>query len=106
MDKKSLKKSKDKMNLSQLEESYKSSRIKGDWVDISEKAIAFANGCQQVRKYDAAITCLSKLALDVNDNKLQAVVLTALGTAYWENMEQLYKINLGKKLWDSFKIKY
>ena len=76
------------MNLSQLEESYKSSLIKGDWVDISEKAIAFANGCQQVRKYDAAITCLSKLALDIkDDNKLLAVVLTALGTAYWEKAQ-------------------
>ena len=76
------------MNLSQLEESYKSSRIKGDLVDISEKAIAFANGCQQVRKYDAAITCLSKLTLDMkDDNKLLAVVLTALGTAYWEKAQ-------------------
>lgn len=76
------------MNLSQLEESYKSSLIKGDWVDISEKAIAFANGCQQVKKYDAAITCLSKLALDVKDNnKLLALVLTALGTAYWEKAQ-------------------
>ena len=76
------------MNLSQLEESYKSSRIKGDLVDISEKTIAFANGCQQVRKYDAAITCLSKLTLDMkDDNKLLAVVLTALGTAYWEKAQ-------------------
>lgn len=76
------------MNLSQLEDSYKLSRIKGDWADISGKAIAFANGCQQVRKYDAAITCLSKLALDVkDDNKLLAVVLTALGTAYWEKAQ-------------------
>ena len=76
------------MNLSQLEESYKSSLIKGDWVDISERAIAFANGCQQVRKYDTAITCLNKLALDMkDDNKLLAVVLTALGTAYWEKAQ-------------------
>ena len=76
------------MNLSQLEESYKSSLIKGDWVDISEKAIAFTNGCQQVRKYDAAITCLSKLALDMkDDNKILALVLTALGTAYWEKAQ-------------------
>ena len=76
------------MKLLQLEEIYMSSRIKGDWVDISEKAIAFANGCQQVRKYDTAITCLNKLALDMkDDNKLLAVVLTALGTAYWEKAQ-------------------
>lgn len=76
------------MNLSQLEESFKSSRIGDDWKDIVEKAIAFANGCQQVRKYDAAIACLSKLALDLeSEKKLLAVVLTALGTAYWEKAQ-------------------
>jgi tetratricopeptide (TPR) repeat protein len=76
------------MNLSQLEESFKSSHIKGDWVDIVKKAVAFSNGCQQVRKYDAAITCLSKLLTDVkNDRNLLAVVHTALGTAYWEKAQ-------------------
>jgi tetratricopeptide (TPR) repeat protein len=76
------------MNLSQLEESFKASRIEGDWADIVKRAIAFSNGCQEVRKYDAAIACLNKLALDVKDDKkLLAVVLTALGTAYWEKAQ-------------------
>ena len=76
------------MNLSQLEENFKSARIKGDWADIVKKAVVFSNGCQEVRKYDAAIVCLNKLALDVKvDKKLLAVVLTALGTAYWEKAQ-------------------
>ena len=76
------------MNLSQLEENFKSARIKGDWADIVKKAVLFSNGCQEVRKYDAAIVWLNKLALDVKvDKKLLAVVLTALGTAYWEKAQ-------------------
>jgi tetratricopeptide (TPR) repeat protein len=76
------------MNLSQLEESFKSSRLEGDWMDIVKKAVAFSNGCQQVRKYDTAIACLNNLALDVKDDtKLLAVILTALGTAYWEKAQ-------------------
>ncbi len=76
------------MNLSQLEENFKSACIKGDWADIVQKAVVFSNGCQEVRKYDAAIVCLNKLALDVKVyKKLLAVVLTALGTAYWEKAQ-------------------
>jgi tetratricopeptide (TPR) repeat protein len=76
------------MNLSQLEESFKSAHIKGDWADIVKKAVIFANGCQEVRKFDAGIACLNKLALDVKgDKKLLAVVLNALGTAYWEKAQ-------------------
>jgi tetratricopeptide (TPR) repeat protein len=76
------------MNLSQLEKSFKSSRIEGNWTDIVKKAVAFSNGCQEIRKYDVAISCLNKLALDMEgDNKLLAVVLTALGTAYWEKAQ-------------------
>jgi tetratricopeptide (TPR) repeat protein len=76
------------MNLSQLEESFKASRIEDEWVDIVKKAVVFSNGCQEVRKFDTAIACLNKLALDVKgDNKLLAVVLTALGTAYWEKAQ-------------------
>ena len=76
------------MNLSQLEESFKASRLEGDWANIVEKAIAFSNGCQDIRKFDTAISCLNKLVLDVkSEKKLLAVVLTALGTAYWEKAQ-------------------
>ena len=71
------------MNLEQLEKNFKSALSKDDLVDTVAKAVAFANGCQQVRKYDFAIACLNKL--DVKDQKkLKPVIFTALGTVYWE----------------------
>ncbi len=71
------------MNLKQLKENFESSRSKDDLVDTVAKAVAFANGCQQIRKYDSAIACLS--TLDVKEEKnLKAVIFTALGAVYWE----------------------
>ena len=71
------------MNLEQLEKNFKSALSKDDLVDTVAKAVAFANGCQQVRKYDSAIACLNKL--DVKEQKnLKAVLFTAFGTVYWE----------------------
>jgi len=71
------------MNLKQLKENFESARSKDDLVDTVAKAVAFANGYQQVRKYDSAIACLS--TLDVKEEKnLQAVIFTALGAVYWE----------------------
>ena len=71
------------MNLEQLEKNFKSALLKDDLVDTVAKAVAFANGCQQVRKYDSAIACLN--TLDVKEPKnLKAVILTALGAIYWE----------------------
>ena len=71
------------MNLEQLEKNFKSALSKDDLVDTVAKAVAFANGCQQVRKYDFAIACLNKL--DAKDQKkLKPVIFTALGTVYWE----------------------
>ena len=71
------------MNLEQLEKNFKSTLSKDNLVDTVAKAVAFANGCQQVRKYDFAIACLNKL--DAKDQKkLKPVIFTALGTVYWE----------------------
>ena len=71
------------MNLEQLEKNFDSALSKDDLVDTVAKAVAFANGCQQVRKYDSAIACLNKL--DAKEQKnLKAVLFTALGTVYWE----------------------
>ena len=71
------------MNLEQLEKNFESALSKDDLVDTVAKAVAFANGCQQARKYDSAIACLNKL--DVKEQKnLKAVLFTALGTVYWE----------------------
>ncbi len=74
------------MNLEQ--QSFESARSKGDWPDTVVKAVTFVNSCQQMRKFDAAISCLTKLLPDVEKDMGQyAVVLTALGTAYWEKAQ-------------------
>ena len=71
------------MNLKHLKENFESARSKDDLVDTVAKAVAFASGCQQARKYDSAIVCLS--TLDVKEEKnLKAVIFTALGAVYWE----------------------
>ena len=71
------------MNLEQLEKNFKSALSKDDLVDTVAKAVAFANGCQQIRKYDFAIACLN--TLDIKEQKnLKAVIFTALGAVYWE----------------------
>ena len=71
------------MNLDQLKKHFESALSKDDLVDTVSKAVAFANGCQQARKYDSAIACLNKL--DVKEHKnLKAVLFTAFGTVYWE----------------------
>jgi len=71
------------MSLEQLEKNFKSALSKDDLVDTVAKAVAFANGCQQVRKYDFAIACLNKIDLK-DQKKLQPVIFTALGAVYWE----------------------
>lgn len=82
------------MNIEQLEKNYESARVKGDWADTVLKAVAYANACQQVRKFDAAIACLTKLLSSVENQKsLKAVVLTALGTAYWEKAQLQKALN-------------
>ena len=76
------------MDLSQLEEHFKSALSKGDIENAVTNAVVYCNGCQQVRKYDTAIICLKPLLIKVEkDKSLRAVVLTALGTAYWEKAQ-------------------
>ena len=76
------------MNLIQLQEGFEAIRLKGNRVETVEKVVELANACQQVRKYEAAITCLNKVLPDVQkDAGLLAVVKTALGTAYWEKAQ-------------------
>ena len=76
------------MDLSQLEEKFESALLKGDSANTVKNAVAYCNGCQQARKYDTAIICLNKLLIKVDKDKtLRAVVLTALGTAYWEKAQ-------------------
>jgi len=76
------------MNLLQLKENFESTLLRGDSAKTVKKAVAYCNGCQTARKYDTAIICLNKLLINVEKDKtLRAVVLTALGTAYWEKAQ-------------------
>ncbi|MBT5549481.1 MAG: tetratricopeptide repeat protein [Nitrospina sp.] len=82
------------MNLSQLQENLETIRLKGDWSETVEKAVEYANACQQVRKYEAAIACLNKILPDVEgDASLNAVIKTALGTAFWEKAQLQKALN-------------
>ena len=82
------------MNLAQLQENLEAVRSKGDKFETVEKAVEYANACQQVRKYEAAIACLNKILPDVEeDTSLRAVVKTALGTAFWEKAQLQKALN-------------
>ena len=94
------------MNLEQLEKNFKSTLSKDDLVNTVAKAVAFANGCQQVRKYDSALACLNTLNIKEPKN-LKAVIFTALGAVYWEKgqlnkamMQFEYALQLFKELHD------
>ena len=76
------------MNLEKLEKSFENMCSNGAMQEIVEKAVIYADACQQEKKYDLAISCLKKLLPGVDKNKSQkAIVLTALGTAYWEKAQ-------------------
>jgi tetratricopeptide (TPR) repeat protein len=82
------------MNLSQLQESLEAIRLKGDKLGMVEKAVEYANACQQARKYEAAIACLNKILPDVEDDAhFHAVIKTALGTAFWEKAQLQKALN-------------
>ena len=90
------------MNLEKLEESFEKACSNLDMQEMVEKAVVYAEACQQQRKYDSAISCLKKLLPRVDkDKRHKAIVLTALGTAYWEkaqlkkalsNFEEAFKL--------------
>ena len=57
---------------------------------MTEAVIPLANAYQQVRKYDAAVRCLQEtLAIirESGESDQEAVILTALGTAFWEKAQ-------------------
>jgi tetratricopeptide (TPR) repeat protein len=80
------------MNLSQLKENFEAILLKGDKAETVEKAVEYANACQQVRKYDTAIACLSNVDVE-GDANLEAVLKTALGTAFWEKAQLQKALN-------------
>ena len=76
------------MNLKKLEKSFEKACSNLNMQEMVEKAVIYAEACQQQRKYDSAISCLKKLLPRADkDKRHKAIVLTALGTAYWEKAQ-------------------
>ena len=76
------------MNLEKLEKNFENACSNLDMKEMVEKSVIYAEACQQKRKYDSAISCLKKLLPRVDKEKRhKAIVLTALGTAYWEKAQ-------------------
>tara|TARA_Y100001960_G_scaffold94166_1_gene101515 strand:- start:251 stop:919 length:669 start_codon:yes stop_codon:yes gene_type:complete len=76
------------MNLEKLEKNFEKAGSNLDLQEMVEKAVVYAEACQQQRKYDSAISCLKKLLPRVDKEKgHKAIVLTALGIAYWEKAQ-------------------
>ena len=76
------------MNLEKLKKNFEKACSNLDMQEMVEKALVYAEACQQQRKYDSAISCLKKLLPRVDKEKRQkAIVLTALGAAYWEKAQ-------------------
>ena len=49
------------MNLEKLKKSFEKACSNLDMEKMVEKAVVYAEACQQQRKYDSAISCLKKL---------------------------------------------
>ena len=76
------------MNLEKLKENFEKASSNLDMQKMVEKALVYAEACQQQRKYDSAISCLKKLLPRVDKEKRhKAIILTALGIAYWEKAQ-------------------
>lgn len=90
------------MPLSELEKSFNSAKENASPVEMAAAVIPLADAYQQIRKYDSAVRCLQE-ALSVIREKgetgqegetgqdqeasQEGVVLTALGTAFWEKAQ-------------------
>ena len=76
------------MSLEKLEKSFVNAYSNMDMKEMVKKAVIYAEACQQKRKYDSAISCLKKLLPRLDKEKRhKAIILTALGTAYWEKAQ-------------------
>ena len=78
------------MPLSELRNKYNRAKKRTSPFEMVEAIIPLVNAYQQVRKYDSAVHCLQG-ALPIIRQKgeadQEAVILTALGTAFWEKAQ-------------------
>jgi tetratricopeptide (TPR) repeat protein len=78
------------MSISELEKKFNSAKEKTSPMEIMEAIIPLVNAYQQVRKYDSAVHCLQgslPIIREKGKANQEAVILTALGTAYWEKAQ-------------------
>ena len=78
------------MPLPELENKFNSTKEKTSPVEMIEAIIPLVNAYQQVRKYDSAVHCLQgalPIIREKGDADQEAVILTALGTAFWEKAQ-------------------
>ena len=78
------------MPLSELENKFNSAKEKTSPMKIMEAVIPLVNAYQQVRKYDSAVHCLQgalPIIREKGEADQEAVILTALGTAFWEKAQ-------------------
>jgi tetratricopeptide (TPR) repeat protein len=78
------------MQLSELEIKFNSAKDKATSVEVTDTVIPLANAFQGARKYDAAVRSLNEaLAIirECGEVEREAVILTALGTAFWEKAQ-------------------
>ena len=78
------------MPLSELENKYNSAKENTSQIEMVEAIIPLVNAYQQVRKYDSAVNCLQgvlPIIREKGEADHEAVILTALGTAFWEKAQ-------------------
>lgn len=78
------------MSLIDLEKSFNSAKENASAVALVEATIPLVNAYQQARKFDAAIRCLKETLPVIREQAeadQEAVILTALGTAFWEKAQ-------------------
>jgi tetratricopeptide (TPR) repeat protein len=78
------------MSLSDLEKKFNLAKERNSPIEIIEAIIPLVNAYQQERKYDSAVHCLQGALLVIREKggaDHEAVILTALGTAFWEKAQ-------------------
>ena len=84
------------MPLTELEKIFNSAKQSASPVEMMRAIIPLVNAYQQARKYDTAIRCLKEMLPIIRDKgemDQEAVILTALGTAYWEKAQLQKALN-------------
>ena len=78
------------MPLSELKNKFNRAKERTASFDLVEAIIPLVNAYQQERKYDSAVHCLQgvlPIIQEKGEADQEAVILTALGTAFWEKAQ-------------------